>query len=284
MQNFAKIENESYFFDEMPKNEHEITKGLHENEQDTVTNNIKSNPIDNNYSLSNSFYNTINLDMLDIHPLNNMFPYDNQMCYSSSSSSPMSDSIFQSSISSSNVLKLDSKNNSFEEDLNNMNEMKFAFDNNNNECGKEIFCSYGSSDNVYKKTIELEFSTFPFKLENVNGRKELNYSEWQKLQELLRANNILKEPLPSNAISNPTQLLDVIKMTDFAIRRLISMSKKISSFKNLCQEDQIALLKGGCTEMMVLRSVMSFNEEKETLLFPVSVHVLCIIMLICCKC
>lgn len=278
MQNFAKIENESYFFDEMPKNEHVITKDLHVDEQDTVTNNIKSDPIDDNYSFSNSFYNTINLDMLDIHPLNNMFPHDNQMCYSSSSSSPMSDSIFQPSISSSNVLKLDFKNNLFEEDLNDMNGMKFAFDsnnNNNNECGKEkTFCSYGSSD-VYKKVIELEFSTFPFKLENVNGRKELNYSEWRKLQELLRANNILKEPLPSNAISNPTQLLDVIKMTDFAIRRLISMSKKISSFKNLCQEDQIALLKGGCTEMMVLRSVMSFNEEKETLLFPVSTCVMC---------
>jgi nuclear receptor subfamily 1 group I len=37
------------------------------------------------------------------------------------------------------------------------------------------------------------------------------------------------------------------------------MSKKISAFKNLCIEDQIALLKGGCTEMMILRSVMQYH-------------------------
>lgn len=39
------------------------------------------------------------------------------------------------------------------------------------------------------------------------------------------------------------------------------MSKKISAFKNMCQEDQVALLKGGCTEMMLLRSVMQYDSE-----------------------
>lgn len=37
------------------------------------------------------------------------------------------------------------------------------------------------------------------------------------------------------------------------------MVKKINSFKNMCQGDQVALLKGGCTEMMILRSVMQYN-------------------------
>ena len=43
------------------------------------------------------------------------------------------------------------------------------------------------------------------------------------------------------------QLLKVINITAIAIKRLIKMSKKITAFRNLCQEDQVALLKGDCT-------------------------------------
>ena len=39
------------------------------------------------------------------------------------------------------------------------------------------------------------------------------------------------------------------------------MTKKINSFRNMCQEDQIALLKGGCTEMMILRSAMQYDVD-----------------------
>lgn len=40
------------------------------------------------------------------------------------------------------------------------------------------------------------------------------------------------------------------------------MAKKLAAFKTLCQEDQIALLKGGCTELMILRSVMFYDAAK----------------------
>lgn len=50
------------------------------------------------------------------------------------------------------------------------------------------------------------------------------------------------------------------------------MSKKISAFKNMCQEDQVALLKGGCTEMMMLRSVMSYDSESSGWKIPHSVE------------
>ena len=42
------------------------------------------------------------------------------------------------------------------------------------------------------------------------------------------------------------------------------MSKKISSFRSLCQRDQIALLKGGCTELMILRSVTTYDAENNS--------------------
>lgn len=46
------------------------------------------------------------------------------------------------------------------------------------------------------------------------------------------------------------------------------MSKKISAFKNMCQEDQVALLKGGCTEMMMLRSVMQYDSDQASWKIP----------------
>lgn len=42
------------------------------------------------------------------------------------------------------------------------------------------------------------------------------------------------------------------------------MSKKINAFKNMCQDDQIALLKGGCTEMMILRSAMTYDPDRDS--------------------
>lgn len=70
--------------------------------------------------------------------------------------------------------------------------------------------------------------------------------------------------LQTNQPQQDPQLLKVINLTAIAIRRLIKMSKKISAFKNMCQEDQLALLKGGCTEMMILRSAMQYDCDRAT--------------------
>lgn len=63
-------------------------------------------------------------------------------------------------------------------------------------------------------------------------------------------------------------LVDVINLTAIVIRRLIKMAKKINAFKNMCQEDQVALLKGGCTEIMILRSAMNYDPKKQTWQIP----------------
>lgn len=57
------------------------------------------------------------------------------------------------------------------------------------------------------------------------------------------------------------QLVSLINLTAIAIKRVIQMVKKINAFKNMCQEDQVALLKGGCTEMMILRSAMQYDVD-----------------------
>ncbi|XP_022253747.1 uncharacterized protein LOC106469496 isoform X2 [Limulus polyphemus] len=113
---------------------------------------------------------------------------------------------------------------------------------------------------VMDLAIKVEFADIPLRSKDCK-EKILTEAEQAKLTELITANEVLKMPL-SCEVPDPS-LLDVINMTDHAIRRLIIMSKRIHGFKSLCQEDQIALLKGSCTELMLLRSVMTYDPEKD---------------------
>lgn len=67
-----------------------------------------------------------------------------------------------------------------------------------------------------------------------------------------------------NLVNKDPSLINVINLCDIAIRRLIQMSKKMASFRALCQRDQIALLKGGCTELMILRSVTTYDIDNNS--------------------
>ncbi|RWS02506.1 hypothetical protein B4U79_09088 [Dinothrombium tinctorium] len=125
-------------------------------------------------------------------------------------------------------------------------------------------------DSTYEKLAEAEFTYLPLRdhllpSECSESESTLNSLEMAKLQELIDANEILKLPLsPSLAPeSGDGSLMDIVNLTDHAIRRIIQMAKKLEGFRNLCQPDQVALLKGGCTEIMILRSVMSYNKEKD---------------------
>lgn len=67
---------------------------------------------------------------------------------------------------------------------------------------------------------------------------------------------------PDDTRHNP-KLLQLINLTAVAIKRLIKMAKKITAFRDMCQEDQVALLKGGCTEMMIMRSAMIYDDDRD---------------------
>ncbi|XP_062611264.1 nuclear hormone receptor HR96-like isoform X1 [Saccostrea cucullata] len=60
---------------------------------------------------------------------------------------------------------------------------------------------------------------------------------------------------------SPRSANDLFNLTDIFIRRLIKFAKHVPEFKQLQQEDQIHLLKGGIMEIMVLRSVMGFDSQ-----------------------
>uniref|UniRef100_A0A1I7VHY3 NR LBD domain-containing protein n=1 Tax=Loa loa TaxID=7209 RepID=A0A1I7VHY3_LOALO len=73
------------------------------------------------------------------------------------------------------------------------------------------------------------------------------------LQELVIANDILKQPLDlstNQRYSSELSLMDVVRMTDLALRRIISMAKELTFFKR------------SCSELLILRGVMVFDQKK----------------------
>uniref|UniRef100_A0A914E7U1 Uncharacterized protein n=1 Tax=Acrobeloides nanus TaxID=290746 RepID=A0A914E7U1_9BILA len=94
----------------------------------------------------------------------------------------------------------------------------------------------------------------------------LNSNDKSLLQELIKANGILKAPLElslKNLDSNELGFNDVVRISDLAMRRIISMAKQLSMFMKLSQKDQIAILKGSLSELLILRGVMVFDSTKD---------------------
>ncbi|XP_012287620.1 uncharacterized protein LOC105703662 [Orussus abietinus] len=138
-----------------------------------------------------------------------------------------------------------------------------------------------SIESILCEAIKLEFSAYSAFGGNQTSR-ELNDAERAKLNELIVANKALLAPLDDdltnlvgdqckfkgNSEYSDPMLLDVINLTAVAIRRLIKMSKKINAFKSMCQDDQLALLKGGCTEMLILRSASNYDSDRDMWKIP----------------
>lgn len=101
---------------------------------------------------------------------------------------------------------------------------------------------------TYRDYIELE--TYPTLQEIENDR----------LEELKNACLLLRNPY-SQIVNETNHLGDALKVTEAAIRRLIKMSKRLSAFNRLSQNDQISLLKSSIIEMMCIRATTSYNSE-----------------------
>ncbi|KAJ8930100.1 hypothetical protein NQ314_017145, partial [Rhamnusium bicolor] len=140
-------------------------------------------------------------------------------------------------------------------------------------------------ESILCEAIKLEFEAFSSIAQCHSNSRELNDAERAKLNELIVANKALLTPVdeelkgligddckfkgnPQQMLEADPALVDVINLTAIGIRRLIKMAKKINAFKNMCQEDQVALLKGGCTEIMILRSALNYDHKKQTWKIP----------------
>ncbi|KAG5873293.1 hypothetical protein JTB14_028408 [Gonioctena quinquepunctata] len=140
-------------------------------------------------------------------------------------------------------------------------------------------------ESILFEAVKLEYGAFSSLTKNDSNSRELNEAERAKLNELIVAHKELLFPFDdelndligteydlqssmNRKVETDPILVDVINLTAICIRRLIKMAKKINAFKNMCQEDQVALLKGGCTEIMLLRSAMNYDSKKRTWQIP----------------
>ncbi|XP_025018141.1 nuclear hormone receptor HR96-like [Tetranychus urticae] len=100
-----------------------------------------------------------------------------------------------------------------------------------------------------------------------NDKKDLNTlneMEIDKLNELVQAFSAIDEPILDQSCAEDSGISDVIRFSDLAIRRLIKWCKKIQAFASLCLEDQMALLKAGCLEMLSMKASFNFNLDDES--------------------
>ncbi|KAK2706189.1 nuclear hormone receptor HR96-like [Artemia franciscana] len=128
-----------------------------------------------------------------------------------------------------------------------------------------------SVDVILNVAIEAEFNEAYRLGLSASSQRELNEAERAKLNELIVANQEMTAPLTDEVFpdgESTHQLITVINLTEIAIRRIIKMAKRISAFRDFCQEDQIALLKDGCTEVMILKGVVQFDPFKNSWKIP----------------
>ncbi|KAH9388703.1 Ligand binding domain of hormone receptors protein [Tyrophagus putrescentiae] len=141
--------------------------------------------------------------------------------------------------------------------------------------------SMEARNSVLEAILEIEFCNIPLRQEVLDsvtsreGKKSLKYSDYlqieshptlhelesERLEELKGACLLLRNDVYKHVVHKTNQLVDAVKVTEAAIRRLIKMSKRLSAFNKLSQNDQISLLKGSIIEMMCIRATTNFNSE-----------------------
>lgn len=118
---------------------------------------------------------------------------------------------------------------------------------------------------VYQRVIETNFTPIFLRDNRICPGSALSELERIKINELLEAFRMIESPVVTSTVSNEDELNlpFLAHITEFAVERLIQWSKKIQSFRTLCQDDQIALLKGGSIEMLLIKSSQTFNLDTD---------------------
>ena len=107
-----------------------------------------------------------------------------------------------------------------------------------------------------------------FQAEASSQTQQMTQEDTEEIDDLIAAYQSSLEvttnkDFPRDMTSNVTHLVNIAELS---VRRVIDMVKKVKSFKSLPQSDQIALLKGGSIELLILRSVISFDTDKQQFL------------------
>ncbi|XP_052269721.1 nuclear hormone receptor HR96-like isoform X3 [Dreissena polymorpha] len=99
--------------------------------------------------------------------------------------------------------------------------------------------------------------------------RPLEPEEEAQINEVVRAyRQSLEIPIESKVPRDNANFAAIVNIAEVSVRRVVDMAKKLKAFKALSQTDQIGLLKGGSIELLILRSVISFDKEHNYFLDP----------------
>lgn len=109
------------------------------------------------------------------------------------------------------------------------------------------------------------------------------------MQELQMACDLLRPWCRYGKVAHEMlQVNQMYEAVEQIINKVIEMSRLVTSFKDLCELEQMTLLKGAVTEMIILRSVLNYMPDKDSWVFNLlSVSLICqsfrflIIFLLC---
>lgn len=150
---------------------------------------------------------------------------------------------------------------------------------------QQTYCLYENSHKVSdNEDYKLEKSTSlptekpkfttpdnPLLPDACKSTKTFSFVENLRLQELVVACERIKLWCHYDNICHElSDLNGIYQVVDVVIKHCISMANMISSFTVLCPVDQIALLKGSVTEMMILLSVLNYVPSKDAWIFNLS--------------
>nr|XP_027195831.1 nuclear hormone receptor HR96-like [Dermatophagoides pteronyssinus] len=97
---------------------------------------------------------------------------------------------------------------------------------------------------------------------------QYNYIENYRLEELNDACNQLNHWYYNGSILYEMRhLKEIYRVAEHVFQHFISMAKMITAFADLCETDQISLLKYSVTEILILRSVSCFMPNKDAWIF-----------------
>ncbi|CAG2167705.1 unnamed protein product [Oppiella nova] len=115
---------------------------------------------------------------------------------------------------------------------------------------------------VYQKAVELEFAVLPIARPMGENSNTFNELEYNRLTELFTALNIMQTQLPENSVEMKSmdEMCNIMATkVDKEIRALVTVSKNLSAFNTMCENDQISLLKYGSLEIFSMRSVLTYD-------------------------
>lgn len=104
--------------------------------------------------------------------------------------------------------------------------------------------------------------------------KYLNYVEYFRIEEVQFACKHLHWSHNGSLLKEIKHSSEIYQVAERIVHSLITMAMMINSFSDLCENDQMSLLKYTINEMMIFRSVQCYFSNRDAWIFHMEVKIL----------